>query len=226
MFSQLASGWSPYGLEMVRRAALRLRLLKAIAAVIGVYLGVAGYLALTTEEQFTTSQFGSGLGEQQEAKEEAANNRPIRVTLTPGRAAFSNLQDEGGTEGVPGVRPVFNPTIDLKWMNLLELVGVYAGIYWLFATIARSGIHKQVNFGVYKGSMPYELHSQTLKKKLFTHKMAKYSLPFVRKAEYYARIAPDFPSLFWKRLLEGDPLQAPLVNIIQHGRTVDKARPV
>ena len=108
--------------------------------------------------------------------------------------------------------------LDLIWMNVIQLVGTYVGIYTLFAKVARSGIHGQVNFGVFKGSMPYELHSKTLRKRLFTHKAAKYSLPIVRRAEYYARIAPDFPSLFWTRLLQGDPLQAEVIQVIQPGR--------
>lgn len=224
MFSRLASGWSPYGLEAVRRAALRVRLLKAIAALIAVYVLVTAYLVLTTKYEYVATQFGGEDQGPDRSETDAERNRPVRVTLTPGRAAFSNLQDEGGTEGIPEVRPP-PAKLSVKWLGLLQLFGAYAGIYALFAKIARSGIHKQVNFGVYKGSMPYELHSQALRKKLFTHKMAKYSLPFVRQAEYYAHIAPDFASLFWKRLLEGDPLQAPVVNVIQHGRPLGKARP-
>lgn len=222
MFERLARGWSPYGHEPARKRALRRRWLYAILAIVGFYFLSVIYLSLTADEGFSVRQIGGqgGPGDQRTIDTgDAELQPPIRVTLRPGFASYSTMQNEPDAGQAPQPRPRAYGFMD--WLNVAKLLGLYGTIYVVFTRVAKNPRGKlgQVNLGVYKGAMPYELHSWHLRKKVFSATIARYSLALIRKADYYARIAPDHPSLFWDSIVgKTAPRQAPVIAVERAGK--------
>lgn len=179
--------WTPYGLEAIRIRYLRRRRLVAIAFA----LGLAGMWLMLNETVTTTQteifangeRAGSGISiERPEEKEDG----PVTVSITPGRV--TRAESAGPTEST-GARTASAPVFQRGSPINYEAYVIIYGPFILLALAAyflskKRGRHDQVNYGVYKGSMPLELLSASMSRQIFTTKMAKTGLFGKRRADY------------------------------------------
>jgi hypothetical protein len=160
--------WSPYGHERARRALIAQRRAQIAVAALAIAVLYGIFLGLTLEEQSTATERGVEI-EQHEQK-------PITVTVTPGRMTDSSFVDASAQ----AVEPIEPPRTRVEQGNaiveavqpFLTILMPLAAAFWVLSRIGTSAHGKlaELNLGVYKGAMPYELHAARAYKKVFTHR--------------------------------------------------------
>lgn len=180
--------WTPYGLEAIRQAYLRRRrILGALAA-----LGILG-LALLMVETTTTSSLrisvnGNDVTDSVSIPEpdEPEQQDHVTVALEPGKVS----RVESGNDPVPeqvertsAPQAVRASPYPWKLWALNALPWLLAGLVaWLLA--ARRGKHDEINYGVYKGSMPLEMITAQHERVVFTKRWAKTSVFGKRRVDH------------------------------------------
>jgi hypothetical protein len=116
--------------------------------------------------------------------------KPTTLTVSPGRTSVLDtpIQNEPAKPKSPA--PVPTSATGINWAGLLTAFGppiIVAFLLWQFARRRAVGALEEVNLGVYKGALPFELHSATHKKYLFTRAMAHASLFGKTAADFLGR---------------------------------------
>lgn len=185
--------WTPYGLEAIRQARLwRRRLLGALAA-LGILLLGTLLVETTTTEQLSLSANGNEITDSVSIREP---DRPkgddhVTVSLTPGRVS----RVESGNDPTPPQQvertsaPQAVRASPYPWKLWLLQAAPYllAGSAALLLFRGRSR-HHEVNYGVYKGSMPLEMLTANQDRAVFTTRHAKASVFGKRRSDY---LPPD-----------------------------------
>jgi hypothetical protein len=198
--------WTPYGLEAIRARHVRRRRLLTALILAGVALLA---LALTTTGTQSSvqilhngqvvsdngNQISIDLPDQQPPKD-----GPVTVSLTPGRVT---LADTAAPAQGPQISradvPVFSGAPALNWNYYLLVYGPWALLALALIVLAkRRGKHDEVNFGVFKGSMPLEMISAHARDQVFTTREAKQSVFGKRREDH-------LPSPVLRVPQEGDP---------------------
>lgn len=168
MFRKKTQGdvWSPYGHESARRALLATRRAQVVLAAIAIAVLYAIFLQLTLSEDTTPSTGSQDI--------EIPEQKPITVTVTPGRMGdFVNAQSEA-PDGQNAPRPVYRPHNKIVQIiqPFLSLLAPLAAALWLLSRVGTSARGKlaELNLGVYKGAMPYEMHTARGYKSVFTYR--------------------------------------------------------
>ena len=158
--------WSPYGHEPARRRVLKERRVYLILAALGIALLYALFLGLTLSEETGTTT-GSQSIETQEQK-------PVTVAVTPGgRPAFMNPQVKAPDgRNAPGAAVEEKNRFFEFIKPFLSLLAPLAAALWLLSRVGSSARGKlaELNFGIYKGAMPYEMHTSRAFARVFTHR--------------------------------------------------------
>lgn len=197
--------WTPYGLEAIRIRHLRRRRILAtlllVAAMLVILLTIDSGTRTLPEIFANGNKVSSGNNQIQIdlPDEQKPKNGPVTVAISPGRVTLADTQQSGPESTV---QRTSLPTLDrgnaLNWNYYLLLYGPWAllGLALLFLAKRKSTAH-EVNYGVYKGSMPLEMISAAARDRVFTTREAKTSL-FGRRAEDHVPVATRVPQ-------EGDP---------------------
>lgn len=179
--------WTPYGLEAIRIRYLRRRRILAILIALGL-AGMWGFLMQTTtttsQEIFVNGQkAGNGI---QIDEPTPQKDGPVTVGIEAGRVTRADTGGEAAAASTPTVgAPVFSRAPPIPFQGYAFVYGpllllVLAG--WFLAK--KKGRHDQVNYGVYKGSMPLELVSHSMANHIFTTRWAKTSVFGKRRADH------------------------------------------
>lgn len=173
------SEWTPYGLEAIRIVHLRRRRALALLLMLGL-----GALAVLMAQTTTTSELDisvngrRGNGISFDLPEDQPKDGPVTVSLTPGkvtRAEAGNAPPQSSVQR--NAAPSFQREPAYNIGGLLLLVGPWLLIGlagWLLAT--RRGKHDEVNYGVYKGTMPLEMITASASRQVFTRREARSSV--------------------------------------------------
>ncbi len=159
--------WTPYGHESARRQLLVQRHAWLVVGAIGVAMFYAMFLGLTFSVETDVQSGGTVDIEREEQK-------PMTVTVAPGRApafATSDAQEPDGRDA-PSVEREEDGLILSTVRPILPVVLPLVGAFWLLSRVGASSRGKlaELNFGVYKGAMPYEMHTVGRYKQVFTHR--------------------------------------------------------
>lgn len=158
--------WSPYGHEAARRQLLNMRRTQVIIAVLGLALLYALFLGLTL-----SVEEDAGQGKTTVSQDE---NKPVRVTVSPGgRPTFMNPRIDA-PEGTDAPQPVYEEQSKLL-KTIRPFLGLIAPLGAALFLVSRAGSSArgklaELNLGVYKGAMPYEMHTARAYKQVYTHR--------------------------------------------------------
>lgn len=160
------SQWTPYPHEAVRVSLLwRKRiLLGLLIGALFLFWALSLGVATDTEEEIDVlNDDGDKVSVQRPDQDE--RERPVAsVTLRPGETARLDndltLGDDG-PQRQPGGAPVPDRPEGVPFMGLLLLIGPFllAVLAWRYLSL--QGASTEVNYGIYKGSMPLELVTAT-----------------------------------------------------------------
>lgn len=181
------SEWTPYGLEAIRIAHLRRRRLVAFLFLAGLGLLLWAMSGTTSTSEIDISVNGRRQnGISFDIPEEEKKNGPVTVSLSPGKVTRA---EAGGAPSSSSVQrsnaPTFQRDVPYDFGGLLLGVLPWALIalaVWLLA--ARRGKHDEVNYGVYKGSMPLEMITASASRQVFTRREARASLFGKRRVDH------------------------------------------
>jgi hypothetical protein len=181
------SEWTPYGLEAIRIAHLRRRRILGILLLLGVGALLLLLLDTTTTSQLDISVNGrSGNGISLDLPDEQPRDGPVTVSLSPGKVTRAEAGSAAPESTVTRSNaPSFQraPAYDFGNLALLALPWVLLGLaVWFLA--ARRGRHDEVNYGIYKGSMPLEMITASASRQVFTRRHARHSLFGRRRADH------------------------------------------
>jgi hypothetical protein len=181
--------WTPYGLEAIRVRHLRRRrfLLLFIA------LGLAGLWALmfetttdTTQEIFVNGQRANTI-DITVPDQPPQRDGPVTVAVAPGRVtrAESGSGAQGEQQTPRASAPIFERAPAIPYAGYLIVYGPFGLLAAALLLLGkRRGKHDQVNYGIYKGALPFELVSASMADQVFTSRMAKRSLFGKRRADH------------------------------------------
>jgi hypothetical protein len=110
-----------------------------------------------------------------EVPEEEKKDGPVTVSISAGRVTRA---DTGGSTGDSTVsRPnqaTLTRAVPYNWLGYMIIYGPWvllaAGVHFLGK---RRGKNDEVNFGIYKGAMPLEMHTVSASKHVITTRKAK-----------------------------------------------------
>ena len=152
--------WTPYPHEDVRiRLLWRKRIL--LAAILGVvFLIWVLSLSIQTETEEQLTVFGGDGSSVTVSRPEDTSVEPTaRVTLRPGETARLDedltLTDGETQPGDQGVQLPDRPA-GIPFLGLLLLLGPFILAVLLWRYLANRGTSTEVNYGIYKGAMPFE----------------------------------------------------------------------
>lgn len=173
------SEWTPYGLEAIRIAHLRRRRILGILALLGAAILLSSLTETRTETDLDISVNGRRSNSISfDIPEEEPRDGPVTVSLTPGRVTRA---EAGSAAQEPIVQRGNAPSFDREpahnYLGLLLFLAPWALIglaAWLLGK--RRGRYDEVNYGVYKGSMPLEMITASASRNVFTRRHARSSL--------------------------------------------------
>lgn len=208
--------WSPYGHEPARRALLNMRRAQIVIAAIAIALAYAFFLQLTLQVDDTTKSSST------EVPTEPKKQKPITVTVAPGRMAeFAQAHQEApeGRSAPPIYKREDNVVLE-KVQPLLSLIAPLAGALWLLSRVGTSARGKlaELNLGVYKGAMPYEMHTARAYKQVFTYREVDGHVFGKAREDFLFGSYLGAPPLSVRRLL-GEPIDAAKVTHLRRGGT-------
>lgn len=175
--SARTAGWSPYGLEAHRVALLRKRQRLLAAGILLGLLVLAGILVNSIRTQDEVNAFNGDAGRVNLDRPDAIRSKPTTLTVSPGRTSV--LQQPLQEERAP--RPATAPLSDsekgaINWMGVLSSFAPPLGlalVAWRYGKGKLTHGLDEVNLGVYKGALPYEMHTAHHKKYVFTRDLAR-----------------------------------------------------
>lgn len=175
--------WTPYGLEAIRIQYLRRRQTLIWLLLLLLLLLVVIFLGTATETSQSISVNGKDANGNSIQIDDKSGDGPkggehVTVGLEPGKVTRA---EQGGSAGSPSITsnapPVAQRAPAYNWTAFLILYGPYVllGLAAWFLAKRRSR-HHEVNFGIYKGAMPFEMITATHERHVFTKKLAETSL--------------------------------------------------
>lgn len=187
--------WTPYGLEAIRVRHLRRRrivgaLLLALLALVVLLVTGSGTTSKTQilengrDVSADSNQISIDLPDQTPPKD-----GPVTVSLSPGRVTLADTSQQGPASTITRADvPAFAGAPALNWNYYLLLYGpwVLLGLA-AWALAKRRGKHDEVNYGVYKGSMPLETISAHARDRIFTSREAPASVFGRRREDHLPR---------------------------------------
>lgn len=179
--------WTPYGLEALRIERLRRQRLFALLAALGLALLWSSFFQETTQRQIELSSDLGGsriiidtddLGQRED--------KPLTVGLSPGRVTRADTADPeaGLASSTKLATPTFERSDPIPYAYYLYKFGPIALLALAAYLLARRPPKHQVNYGIYKGAMPYEMITATASRHVFTTRYAKTSLFGKRRADH------------------------------------------
>lgn len=215
--------WSPYGHEAARRQVLMQRHAYLAVAAIGIALVYTIFLGLTFSVE-TDVQSGGTVDIQREEQ------KPMTVTVSPGRAPAFASSDVMELEGqdAPGVEREQEGLILSTIRPFLPVVLPLVGAMWLLSRVGASarGDLAELNFGVYKGAMPYEMHTVSRYKQVFTHRLVQDHIFAKTREDFLPEPVRTEPPISVRRILGAPEAEAAQVTRLRKGRNPDAKRPV
>ncbi|HVL47500.1 MAG TPA: hypothetical protein VM889_02990 [Candidatus Thermoplasmatota archaeon] len=168
--------WTPYGLEAIRQQTIRRRRNLALAMFLVYIVGYTVFILLTTTANLSV---GDGSGGSVELDLSGRNveerQKPVTVRVGPGRITLADFGGEAAT--TPPTAPPPPGVEAINWRGELMAYGPPIALLWLLLAAIRSkDKNGEVNYGVYKGAMPYEMITAEAKGHVFTTRLAKGSL--------------------------------------------------
>lgn len=189
----MADDWTPYALESYRGRALWRR---RIFAVLAFLLLAGGWLVFTAMNTTKTTTTGFADGTSGAIDLTQNDRKPLTLTLQVGRLntapgvvdAPSTGTDTSAPEQRDNTGPYFAQTpINIRFYltYLIPLVMVLG----LALILGRRRVHgmEEVNFGIYKGSMPLEMISASYKHLVVTNRRAALPLFGKGRLDYVPR---------------------------------------
>ncbi|GEM_PF-6226836 len=197
--------WTPYGLEAIRVRHLRRRRIIA-AIVLGlVALLILAFTGTTSNRQTQIFQNGQQVGDGNQISidvpdQSKPKDGPVTVALSPGRITLADTSQQAPASSITRADvPGFSGAAALNWNYYLILYGPWALLgLAAFLLAKRRGKHDEINYGVYKGSMPLEMISAQARHHVFTTRHAKTSVFGKRREDHVPGHAVRVPQ-------EGDP---------------------
>lgn len=184
--------WTPYGLEAYRvQHIARRRILAALILLL--ILGILwATLQETTDRQLSLSVNGRDVG--QGGIQLAEPDRPdvedrVTVSLEPGRVMRAATGGEAAGPSITRNTPAaLTRGTPINWNAYLMLYGPFVLLGLLVWFLGkRRGRHDELNYGVYKGSMPFEMITASQSRLVFTRKHAKNSVFGKRRDDHLPR---------------------------------------
>lgn len=184
-------GWTPYGLETIRIHHLRRRRIFSallVFGLVGLWFVMFETTTTTQTELYANGQrVGSGI--QIDLPDEKPEEKPVTVSISPGRVTRADTSQETGGESISRPNaPVVNRAAPYNWLAYLMLYGPFiliaAATYFLRR---RPKNVDEVNFGIYKGAMPLELLTATARENVLTRNHARGSVFGKRRRDYLPR---------------------------------------
>ena len=180
--------WTPYGLEAIRQARIWRRRFLAALAVLGILLLGSLLVETTTTERLSLSANGNEVTDSVSIPEpeKPKGQDKVTVSLTPGRVS---RVESGNTPEEPQVvertsTPRAARASPYPWKLWLLDAAPYllAGLAGLLLFKGRP--QDEVNYGIYKGSMPLEMLTAHQGRAVFTTRHARTSVFGKRRADY------------------------------------------
>lgn len=167
---------TPYGLEGYRVALLRRRQrLLAAGMVLGILL-LAALLASTIRDSANVTPFGGTGNTIQLDIPEKQRAKPTTLTVSPGRTTVLDKPIQPEARPAPRQNQAEQDRgTGLNWLGLLtNILPPFAAVVvsWRMGRKRFLTGLEQVNLGVYKGALPFELHAAEHKRFVFTKRMA------------------------------------------------------
>lgn len=182
------SAWTPYGLEAIRIGHLRRRRLLGALFALGLALAWLIMFQSTTSSDLSISVNGKDASSiSLDIPEEEPKDRPVTVALQPGRVTRADTTTNGEPTSVVQrtAAPTFDRAAPLNWNYYVLLYGPYVLLGLALLLLARRrGKHDEVNYGVYKGSMPLEMISASAAREVFTTRHARASVFGKRRSDH------------------------------------------
>lgn len=194
--------WSPYGHEKARHDLIVTRQIQVVFIAIGIAMVYGVTLELTKTEQ---ADFQTSLDIQK-----PGDVKPITVTVTPGGTpAFANPQAEAPEANPNLPKPEYKTPMDVPdgVKRLIAMVGPLALAFWALGRMGASSRSKlaELNLGVYKGAMPYEMHAAGKSRdRVFTQRQVDANVFGKERTDYLFGTYLHEPPMSVKRFL-GDP---------------------
>ncbi len=165
--------WTPYAHEAARHALIRKRrgVIAAIAILIaGAWFGWTTFTAGESSVNVGTAGGGSQIEFDESSRPE---EKPVTVGISPGGTAVMDtaLDTSGGAAPQsPPQRPRNLLDEPYSFTNLIVMYGPILGaLYFAFRFLrARPGKLDELNFGIYKGSLPLEMLTASNRDYVFT----------------------------------------------------------
>ncbi|MBW3582407.1 MAG: hypothetical protein KY455_04840 [Euryarchaeota archaeon] len=171
--------WTPYGHEKARKRLLAERRVQIIVAAVALAILYAVIIQLTSETVTAPNRQGFEIPEPE--------RKPVTVGVTPGGVpAFARPgQETPDPEATPQAKHERNEWLD-RLQPILQLIAPLVAAFWLLGKAGASARGKlaELNFGIYKGAMPYEMHIARGRSRVFTHREVEGHV-FGKKREDY-----------------------------------------
>lgn len=214
--------WTPYGHETARRQLLVQRHAWLIIGAIGVAFVYMIFLGLTFSEQTDIESGGSIDIEREEQK-------PMTVTVSPGRAPAFASQDAQEPDGrdAPSLQQEEEGLILSTVGPFLPVVAPLLGALWLLSRVGASarGNLAELNFGVYKGAMPLEMHTTSRYKQVFTHRRVEDHVFGKTREDFLPASLRTAPPISVRRMLGTPEAEEAQVTRLRQGSNPRAARP-
>ncbi len=172
------TGWTPYGLEAIRIAHLRRRRLLTFLILLGfAALWAFMFQATTTSEiDISTDRGGNSEIRLDVSGAQQQKNAALTISIDPGRVTRA---DTGAAEDGPQITraevPTFNRGAPINWGAYAILYGPYLLVALALLLVGKRKKH-EINYGIYKGSLPYEMLTATATRQIFTTREAHGSI--------------------------------------------------
>lgn len=181
------SPWTPYGLEAIRTAHLRRRRFLALATVLGLALLWLMMFTSTTSNELSIQVNGKEQNRiELDIPEEDPDDGPVSVEINPGRVTRAETTNTGTGSTIQRANvPAYDRAAPLNWSYYVLLYGPYVLIgLALYLLAQRRGKHDEINYGIYKGSMPLEMISAAATQDIFTTREKRASIFGKRRGDY------------------------------------------
>lgn len=187
--------WTPYALEPMRRTMRRRRLGLGVAAALILFIGWGMFTQVMTPPPDAGGQYEILANGQQGTVEikahEKQERKPVTVAITPGRIVQADppeLSPPSEVQRSPA--PQITPKV-VAWGKLLKNFGpllLIGSVLWFVGKGGRRA-SDQVNFGIYKGAMPLEMHTASHRHLVVTGRHAERSIFGKDREDYVPREA-------------------------------------
>jgi hypothetical protein len=183
--------WTPYGLEAIRVRHLRRRRILAAAVLALLAILIVAVTGAGTTSRTSILSNGQEVGGGNDISidlptDTKPKDGPVTVSLTPGRVSLADTSQSAPASTITRADvPTFSGAPALNWNYYLVLYGPWVLLALAaFALAKRRGKHDEVNYGVYKGSLPLEMISAHARHQVITSREAKTSVFGKRREDH------------------------------------------